>query len=80
MRMRTAHARRRPTNVSLDPALVEEAKLLGLNLSQVFEDRLREAVCAERQRRWLIENERGFDAYAKYVERHGIFNEDGRDW
>ena len=80
MRMKHAHPRRRPTNVSLDAALVDEARALGLNLSQVFEERLTEVVAAERQRHWLLENKKGFEAYAKYVERHGIFNEREREW
>jgi antitoxin CcdA len=71
---------RRATNVSLDPALVEEARRLELNLSRLFEDRLREAIAAERRRRWLEENKEAFAGYARFVERHGIFNEEGRGW
>ncbi len=78
--MAPAQAPKRPTNVSLDAALVDEAKRLDLNLSKVFEDRLREAVSEEKRRRWLKENEQAFSTYERFVERHGVFNEDERDW
>jgi antitoxin CcdA len=79
MRMAPAHARR-ATNVSIDPALIAEARALDLNLSKVLEDRLRELVAAERRRKWLEENEAAFAAYDRFVERVGIFNEDEREW
>lgn len=58
---------RKATNVSLDSALVEEARKLDLNLSRLFEERLREAIAAERRRLWLKENEEAFAGYAGFV-------------
>ena len=82
MRMKAAHAagRRRATNLSLDQALVAEARELDLNLSRIVEERLREVVKEERTRRWLEENREGFEAFARFVERNGIFNEEDREW
>lgn len=86
MRMKpTAVAQRRrvarkPTNVTLDPALVAEARRLDINLSEVFEERLRELVKERRAARWLRENKAALDGYARYVEAHGIWNEDEREW
>ena len=51
-----------------------------LNLSRIVEDRLREVVREERARRWLEENREGFEAFARFVEKNGIFNEDDREW
>ena len=48
--------RRRPTNVSLDAALVDEAKALGINISKACDDGLAAANKQERERRWLEEN------------------------
>jgi antitoxin CcdA len=79
--MKSAHALvRKATNVSLDAALVEEARRLHLNLSRLLEERLREVLADERRRLWLEENEKAFAAYDRLVERHGIFNEDEREW
>lgn len=82
MRMKLAHraARRHATNLSLDQELVAEARALDLNLSRIVEDRLREAVKEERTRRWLEENREGFEAFARFVEKSGIFNEEDREW
>lgn len=82
MRMKTAHSRsrRRATNLSLDETVVAEARALELNVSRIVEDRLREVVKEERARRWLEENRAGFDAFERFVEQNGIFNEDGREW
>jgi len=82
MRMKRAHAegRRRATNLSLDEKLVAEARELELNVSRIVEDRLREVVRDERARRWLEENRAGFEAFERFVEKNGIFNEDEREW
>ncbi len=82
MRMKHAHASgtRRPINLSLDRSLVAEAQALKLNVSRITEDRLREVVKSERTRRWLEENREGFEAFARFVDKHGIFNEDDREW
>jgi antitoxin CcdA len=53
---------------------------MGVNLSRVLEERLREVVQAEKQRRWLDENRAAFDAMNDFVAKHGVFNEDERDW
>lgn len=71
---------RRATNVTLDPELVAAARALRLNLSRVLEQGLREAVRAELRRRWLEENEAAFSAYARFTERHDLFNEAERGW
>jgi hypothetical protein len=34
----------------------------------------------ERASRWLEENREGFEAFARFVERSEIFNEEDRDW
>jgi antitoxin CcdA len=85
MRMKAAHTARtrsprRPTNVSLDSALVEEARRLGINLSQAFEAHLHELVRTRRAAAWAEENTQAFYAYNQFVTRAGIWNEDERDW
>lgn len=77
--MTSAH-RRKPTNVSLDPVLLAEAQQMGINLSRVLEERLKDVVKAERQRRWLEENRKGIEAMNAFVDRNGVFNEEDREW
>jgi antitoxin CcdA len=79
MRMNRAHGRR-ATNVSLSAALVEEARELDINLSREFERHLEELVRERRADKWRAENKKAIDAYAKFFNRHGIWNEDDRGW
>jgi antitoxin CcdA len=95
MRMRTAndhpksrrakHAparrvRKAPTNLSLRIDLVERAKALDLNLSEVVETALEQAIVAAEQARWLAENKDAIDYYNKFIEKHGLFGEEFRDF
>lgn len=63
---------RKATNLSLDSALVEEAKALGINLSRACEDALRQEIAAERGRLWQAENAEGIAASNAYVEKYGM--------
>ena len=64
--------RRKATNLSLEPELVEEARRLGVNLSRAAEDGLRQAVRTEAARRWQEENAEGIRQMNAYVEKHGL--------
>ncbi len=64
--------RRRPTNVSLNAALVDEAKGLGINLSKACEEGLAAANKQEREKRWLEENKSAIESFNAYVERNGL--------
>ncbi|QDZ07414.1 post-segregation antitoxin CcdA [Sphingomonas panacisoli] len=63
---------RRPTNVSLDAKLVEEAKELGINVSRASEEGVAREVKAERERRFREENREAFEDWNKYVEENGL--------
>lgn len=63
---------RRPTNLSLDPALVEEARSLGVNLSRACERGLATQVAEERARRWLAENADSIASSNSFVEKSGL--------
>ena len=73
MRMNSApKSRTKPTNVSLDAALVAEAKELGVSISQASNRGLEQAVKKARGERWLEENKAALDAYNDYVAEHGL--------
>lgn len=84
MRMKHAHdksaRRRRATNVSLRVDLVETARELDLNLSRELEGRLEDVIRQRKTAAWKKENRAAVDAYARFVERHGVWNEDERGW
>lgn len=64
--------RRRATNVSIDASLVEEAKLLGLNLSRACESGLATHIAEERARRWRAENAAAIASSNAFVEANGL--------
>jgi antitoxin CcdA len=72
MRMNAGTKIRKATNVSLDVALVEEAKELGVNISLASARGLEQAVRDARAERWLGENRAALDAYNAYVAEHGL--------
>ena len=63
---------RKPSNLSLDAALVAEAKSLGINLSRAAEDGLRKAVSEAKTEAWKRENKGTFEAINTWVEKNGI--------
>ena len=65
-------SRTKPTNVSLDAALVEEAKELGVNISLASAWGLEQAVKKARAERWLEENREALDSYNEWVEANGL--------
>ena len=65
-------AARKPTNVTLDEALLVEAKALRINISQAAEAGLALAVAERRAAQWLEENRRALDSSNAYVEQHGL--------
>lgn len=71
-------ARKAPTNLSLRIDLVQRAKALDLNLSEVVESALEQAIVAAEQARWLAENADAIEYYNAFVEKHGLFGEEFR--
>lgn len=63
---------RKATNVSLDRALVEEARSLGINLSQACEQGIAQQVAKQRAERWLDENRAALESSNAHVEAHGL--------
>lgn len=71
-----AHATKRAVNVTLDSALVDEARALGIPLPATLGAALLATVVAERARRWQEENREAIEAYNARIERDGMFGDD----
>jgi antitoxin CcdA len=63
---------KKATNISLSLDVYNEAKSLGINISQTCEHFLREAVRAEKERRWAQEHGGFIAAYNQTVEAEGL--------
>ncbi|MBL4919256.1 type II toxin-antitoxin system CcdA family antitoxin [Szabonella alba] len=70
--MDASRAIKKPTNLTLDSALLEEARELGLNLSAAAEQGLRAAVAEARAAHWLKENAAALASSNDWVQANGL--------
>lgn len=68
----TTKSIRKPTNLSLDSALLKEAKALGINVSRSAEAGIAEAVKRHKQKQWLEDNATALASSNAYVEANGL--------
>ena len=63
---------KKPVNLSVNPALLQEARRLGLNISHIAENGLKRAVKEARQAQWRQDNAPAIAAYNDWVEKNGL--------
>jgi len=63
---------KKATNITLSADVLNEAKALGINISQVCNQFLRELVTRERERRWQADNAEFIAAYNAGVKNDGL--------
>ena len=73
--VRDRSAPKKPVNVSIDSDLLQQARELKVNLSKALEGRLAEIVREERARRWQEDNREAIEAYNRFVDKHGLFDD-----
>lgn len=65
-------ATRKPANLTIDAALLAEARRYGVNLSRAAEEGLRAAVRAAKAEEWRRENRAALDSANDWAEAHGL--------
>jgi antitoxin CcdA len=70
-----ARRRKKAANLSVDERLLDHARRLKLNLSQVFEAGLVDAIRQREGEAWLKKNRAALEAYNEHVEKHGVFSD-----
>jgi antitoxin CcdA len=68
-------APKKPTNVSINRDLLQQAKEHQINLSQALELRLAELLREQKQQQWLQENQEAVEAYNRRIEANGVFSD-----
>lgn len=63
---------KKATNLTLSADVLAEAKSLGINVSQVCDQFLRDLVRQERERRWKLEHADFIAAYNRTVEQESL--------
>lgn len=76
--MSSVEMAKKPTNLSVDPELLKRARALGLNLSEVFERSLSDAIAEKQREKWLADNKEAIEAHNRHVEQHGVFSDGKR--
>ncbi len=70
-----ASAPKKPTNLSINSDLLQQAKEHHINLSQALEIRLTEILRDEKRRNWLEENCEAMEEYNRRIETDGVFSD-----
>ena len=73
-------APKKATNITLSLDVYNEAKLLGINISQTCERFLIDAIRAENERRWARDHADFIAAYNQTVETEGLALEQWRNF
>lgn len=63
---------KKATNITLSADVLNEAKALGINISQACDQFLRDFVTREQGRRWQADNAEFIATYNASVERDGL--------
>lgn len=71
-RLQTSPSLRRAANVTLPESLLNEARELGINISQACERGLVADVAEAKSKKWLRDNREAMDAWNDYVETNGL--------
>lgn len=74
----TSKNRRRPVNLSVRQDVMEQAKALGINVSQVAESALAREIRRIQEAQWLEENADAIEEYNQRVDEKGMYIEDLR--
>ncbi len=67
------NAPKKPTNLSVNSDLLNEAKALKINLSATLEAALINELKVARRALWKAENKQAIDACNQLAETHGLF-------
>lgn len=66
---------KKPVNLSISTDLLEEARVLNINLSQLLEKSLSEAVSKARAIAWREENREAIEGYNALIAERGSFGD-----
>ena len=71
---------KKSANLSVRANLLDEARAYRINLSQTLEAALAIELKKRRESEWLEQNQAAIDAYARHVERDGVFSDGFRSF
>ena len=72
------NANKKAANVSVNAALLQQAKAFNINLSSTLEQALIAKLKQLQADNWATENKMAIDSYNRHIELNGVFSDDVR--
>ena len=79
-RIYNSSAPKRATNLSINSDLLEKSKALKINLSATLEQALTAKLAANEADNWAKSNKQSIKIYNNFVEEHGCFGDEFREF
>ncbi len=73
-------APKKPTNLSVNRDLLKKCKAMNINLSATLEQALVEKLAKSKTDKWAEENKNAIRTYNEFVEEHGCFGDEFREF
>ncbi|MEL7965201.1 antitoxin CcdA [Halomonas alkaliantarctica] len=73
-------APKKAANLSVNSDLLQKARALNINLSATLERALREELAKCEASQWVEENRAAITSYNEFVEQHGCFGDEFREF
>lgn len=73
-------APKKATNLSLNSDLLNKCRALNINLSATLEQALQAKLAEANSGKWAAENRNAIRAYNEFVEEHGCFGEEYKEF
>jgi antitoxin CcdA len=71
---------KKATNLSLNSDLLKRSRALNINLSATLEQALQANLAETEAEKWKRKNKNAIQAYNDFVEEHGCFSDEFRDF
>ena len=73
-------APKKAANLSVNSDLLKKTRALNINLSATLERALKEELAKRESSQWIEENRSAIKAYNAFVEQHGCFGDEFREF
>lgn len=73
-------APKKPTNLSLNSDLLFKCKSMNINLSATLEQALTEKLAKLKSDKWAEDNKNAIRGYNEFVQEHGCFGDEYREF
>lgn len=73
-------APKKPTNLSINSDLLTRSRALNINLSATLEQALKHELAQAKAEKWAEENKAAIKAYNNFVDEHGCFSDEFREF